>query len=295
MFIKLIKYNLKSILKTTSIFALLFLLSIIFFNITGYDTTLIFDETNNYAVIGETFSKPAIFQFLHSLFYNLIYITFVCFVLISILQTWRRFKNNFYSDEAYLTHTLPVSRNTLWNAQICNTLIVVLSVLVVAIIGSLLLALSRDGMQILESLGLVGGCTHCVGNYYYVELRDFGFYLNFAFIIFTELSFILFCGLTGIIIGHRFNNHSGIWTRACGFGIYVIASIILLYIVCLLSFFVPSLRYIFGDPAGHQAGLYDDPNFIIATLFCISIIYVCYNLMLYIVDRRLLKHGINLE
>ncbi len=295
MFINLIKYNLKYILKTTSIFASLFLISIILFNVTGYDTTLIFDEANNYAVIRETFSKPAIFQFLHTLFYNLIYISFVCFVLITILKTWRRFQNTFYSDEAYLTHTLPVSRNTLWNTQICSALLIVLSVLIVAIVGSLLLALSRDGMQILESLGLVGGCTHCVNNYYYVELRDFGFYLTFAFIIFTELAFILFCGFTGIIIGHRFNNHSSIWARVSGFGIYVVASIILLKIIYLLSLFIPSLRYIFGDPAGHQAGLYDDPNFIITTLFYIGIVYVCYNLVLYVTGRKLLKRGINLE
>ena len=41
----------------------------------------------------------------------------------SIMRSWVRFRNNMYKDESYLTHTLPVSRNTVFLSKTLSAFI----------------------------------------------------------------------------------------------------------------------------------------------------------------------------
>ena len=53
-------------------------------------------------------------------------------VINSVIRIWERFRQSFYKDEAYLTHTLPVSKNTLYDSKTLSGLgAIVLSLIVV--------------------------------------------------------------------------------------------------------------------------------------------------------------------
>lgn len=307
MLAKLIKYDLKYILKTARIFIILLLTSVLIFNFTSYVPELITEiQDGQPNVVGEIV-PPLIIQALHGLAQFAIYAFIFALVFIVILSIWRRFKNNFYGDEAYLTHTLPLSRHTLWTAKFCSTLIAIAVVILTLIFGCFLLSFSTNGLQLLESFGLVYGCTHCVGNYYFVEPQSFSLYASYILLFFTQISFITFCGITGIIIGHRTNRHQGRWSLLSEFTVYFIWSFLLIGILYIISLINPDFSFIFGEPISSGAYVPDDPriparisNFInpeiITQLFLIiATVYLCYIIIQYFTSQKLLEKGINLD
>ncbi len=285
MLFKLIKHNLKAIFKSILPFIIALLASVIFFNLTDYTTEYIVSEDHTDVIV-----SSEICYFLHGFAQFFLYISLILLAATTLRAIWRRFSTNFFSDEAYLTHTLPVSRTTLWNAQICSTLITLVSVIAFIILNCFILLLTRDGQRTLNSLGLLGGCAHCVGDYYYIEPKSLSLYLTFTFIIFAEFLFMILCGMTGIILKNRFDRN--IATLA-GVLIYLIGGAIIFCLAVIISDLpntIPSL--------GPSLGIYgtetnSDPGY--NTILYIGSIYACYSIILYFVDQKLLKHGINLD
>ena len=93
---KLLKYDLQNIYKVLIIFyslSLFFaLLTRIFLNI---ENSFIMN------IIGQICNATTI-----SMIFNIL--------INNLLRLWVRFKNNFYGDESYLTHTLPINKKTLY-------------------------------------------------------------------------------------------------------------------------------------------------------------------------------------
>ena len=93
---KLLKYDLKSI----NIVLIVFYGLSIFFSI----LTRIFLSIENsfiFNVIGQICNGTMI-----AMMFNII--------INNLIRLWVRFKQNFYGDESYLTHTLPVEKKTLY-------------------------------------------------------------------------------------------------------------------------------------------------------------------------------------
>ncbi len=288
MFIKLLKHNLKPIFRSILPFAIAFFASIILFNLTDYQVEYVYD--GQHAVVDV--AVPQLLSFLHGLFNFCVSCSLILLCAVTIRAIWYRFKTSFYSDEAYLTHTLPVSRRTLWNAQICTIFIVLLSLILFIIFNCLILLLSKDGQNLLESLGLLGGCSHCVGEYYYIEARDLSFYLSYILTVLTEFSFLTLCGISGIILGHRFNKNLSI---IFGVGLYLIGSFLLVGIFFFLSTFDQGILDLFQGLPTPTPGLSVDLSFMPRALSYISLVYLLYGLILYLIDQKLLQHGINLD
>ena len=58
----------------------------------------------------------------------------VSILINSLMRLWVRFKSNFYGDESYLTHTLPVSKSNLYLSKTLTSIIILfLSILVIGI------------------------------------------------------------------------------------------------------------------------------------------------------------------
>ena len=102
---KLLKYDLKYIFKVLIVFygiGIFFaVLTRIFLNI---ENSFIMD------IIGKVCSGVTI-----SMIFNIL--------INNIMRLWVRFKNNFYKDESYLTHTLPVDKSTLYLSKILTSII----------------------------------------------------------------------------------------------------------------------------------------------------------------------------
>lgn len=290
MLAKLIKYNLKPIFKSLLPFIVLLFTSIIIFNVSDYNPDYAFND--NHDVISILEPHP-IQQFIHGFADFAIIGSFILLFAVAIRSIWRRFQHNFYSGAAYLTHTLPVPRHTLWNVHCLSALITFLAAIFVIILGALLLILTHGGQQRLESFGLIGGCSHCVGDYYYIEPLPIGFYLSYGLAFLAELIFITFCGFFGIIIGQRLRSKPSL---LAGLGVFLIGNLLLLAFYLFISSINPQLVTIIGTfPTMLTPGQTYDYSSMSHLLLCASLIYICYNVILYFINRQLLDRGINLD
>lgn len=280
MLLKLIKHSLGPIFKAILPFIVALFASILLFNLTTYDA------------LADVITASQFQQFLHGLSQFMISCSLILLVAVAIRTIWRRFKSSFYGDEAYLTHTLPIPRRTLWNAQVCIILIAFISIIIVAITNCLILALTRDGQQLLESLGLIGGCSHCVGAYYYVEPLSFTFYLSYIFVVLAEFVFLTFCGLFGIILSNHFGKNLALLS---GLGVYFIGSLLIIGIFFLISNFDPAILNTLHGPSIVSYGFELDLSFMARALFYIGLVYTCHCVILYFTNRKLLNQGVNLD
>ena len=94
---KLLKYDLKYMIKNMLVF---YVLSIFF----AFTTRLLFnmEQSTMINIIGQI-SVGCMFSMVISTLIN------------SIMRSWVRFRDSLYKDESYLTHTLPVTKNNLYN------------------------------------------------------------------------------------------------------------------------------------------------------------------------------------
>ena len=113
---KLLKYDLQNINKVVVIFYGLSL----FFAIL---TRIFFSINNSFImeVIGKICSGVTI-----SMIFNIL--------INNLMRLWSRFRTNFYSDESYLTHTLPIDKKTLYLSKTLSSIITLfVSFLVIAL------------------------------------------------------------------------------------------------------------------------------------------------------------------
>ncbi len=105
MLAKLLKYDLKYMIKNMSVFYIL----AIFFAIVTRILNL-FDNTVMIAILSGI-SSGCMYSMMASILIN------------TMLRSWIRFSDSIYKDEAYLTHTLPVTKNDIYNSKFIQTLI----------------------------------------------------------------------------------------------------------------------------------------------------------------------------
>ena len=80
-------------------------------------------------------------------------ITLLINILINnILRIWARTIKNFYSDEAYLTHTLPIKKETLFLSKVLTTIITLLTSTLVIVISLLICYYSKENIEILKNI-----------------------------------------------------------------------------------------------------------------------------------------------
>ena len=125
---KLLKYDLKYMIRNMSVFYIL----AVFFAI----VTRILFSVNQSVIIN------IIGQITSGCMYSMI----ASILMNTMLRSWVRFRDSLYKDESYLTHTLPVTKNELYNSKFIQTLIfffvgfiVILLSLFIAVITSLTL------------------------------------------------------------------------------------------------------------------------------------------------------------
>ena len=280
MLAKLIKYDLKFIFKTVNIYLILLLLSVILHNITSYDYTPTFLDASG-QVFGSDPDAPVIIQFLHTVFYNAIIAMLIGLVLNSIIRIWGRFKYNMYGDESYLTHTLPVSRKTLWLSKFLSLLLTILGVIAGIGISFWILSFVLTGRNLIGSLG-------------FTEQAPFSYTIALLIGLYVEMVFITLCGITGLIIGHRTSNHRRLHSIIYGFIIYAFSAVLLLGFLTLWSKLDPSIAALFNTTASNHYDLHS-MDFITKILFGIDLAYTAMIAILAFINYRLLKSGVGVD
>ncbi|MBQ3021046.1 MAG: hypothetical protein IJD92_02325 [Bacilli bacterium] len=260
---KLIKYDIKSILKFLSIFYILVLtfsiLSRIFLNI---ENSLLFN------IIGQIFNGASIAMMINIIINNL-------------MRLWVLFKQNFYGDESYLTHTLPIEKKTLYLSKIITSVLTnFLSIIVIAI-SLLILYYSSDLLNIIKTTILP-----------LLEVNNLsltGIIIFLIVLIFLELANILQVGYTGIILGHRKNQNKVLYSIIFSFVIYTIMQLILLLIMFIFALINKDFMNIFITNEIVNIDIFK--TLVILSISFYSIVLICIGC----INIKLFNKGVNVE
>ena len=260
---KLLKYDLENIFKILVVFYSLSLffavLTRIFLNI---DNSFIMD------IIGKVCSGVTI-----SMIFNIL--------INNLMRLWARFKNNFYGDESYLTHTLPIEKKTLYLSKILTAIITLfISVLVIGL--TLFIAYySKENIEFLKNMLLP------VANAYGSTIIKL--LVAFLFIFFLEFSSALQSGYTGIILGHKMNNVKTGFSVLFGFVTYVVTQLFALLMIYIVALFNEDIMNLFYTTELINVDI------IKMTIYLSIIIYIIILIFGYFINLKLFKKGVNVD
>ena len=260
---KLLKYDLKWMFKFLSIFYILGL----FFAV----LTRLFLKVDNslFMNIVSEITRGATFSMVFSALVN------------NLLRLWVKFRQSVYGDESYLTHTLPVKKSSIYLSKMLTAVITVFASFAVIILALLILYYSKANLEALKNYFLP-----------FLDVFDISFagVLTLLFLVlFLEFINILQCGLTGIIIGHRFNNNKLGMSVLFGFICYSISQIIIVILMFIPAIFNSDIMNIFVTTDALNFG-------ILKPVVIYSVVsYTLINIIGLFINIKIFNKGVNVD
>ena len=260
---KLLKYDLKYMLKNMLIFYIL----TIFFSITTR-ILLSFNETIMISIIGKISIGCLI-----AMFFNVI--------INSIIRSWVRFKDSIYKDESYLTHTLPVEKKDIYESKFLQTFIFLIIGLLVILLGIFIAFYTKDNWLLLTSL---------------IDKLSINF--NIPIVLFLVLCIIMFflemfnlvqSGFLGIILGYNKNNFKVALSMVYGFITYIITQVVVLILIFIPGLFNNEFMALFTKNELPSS------NIILVLAIVSIIVYILITFVMNIICVKTLNKGVNIE
>ncbi len=260
---KLLKYDLKYMIKNMSVFYILSL----FFAIT---TRILFSMNQSFMVklLGQI-SVGCMFSMIASVLINV------------MMRSWVRFKDSIYKDEAYLTHTLPVTKSDIYNSKFIQTLIFFIISFVIVVISLFITYYTPERWEAIKSL--INTITTGL------EFNTGLFITSMLTVIFLEVFNAIQCGFFGIILGHEQNNGKIGFSVLFGFGAYLFAQSIVLGLTFIVGLFNSSIGDLFKNNV-----MLDSSSFKLLTVLAI-IFYLVIIFLMSIVCKKELSKGVNVD
>lgn len=260
---KLIKYDLQNTFKVVTVF---YILSIFF----AILTRIFFSIENSFIIniIAKICSGITI-----SMIFNIL--------INNLMRLWVRFKNNFYNDEAYLTHTLPVDKSKLYLSKTLSSLITVLTSMLVITITLIIAYYSKDNITLLKNILLPLANTY--------DSTILKLLVACIFIFFLEFTNLLQAGYTGIILGHRMNNYKTGFSILFGFISYMSTQIFVLIMLFITALFNKDIMNLF-----YTTNIVN-VDILKTIIYLATIIYTITLLLGYIINIKLFKKGVNID
>ena len=261
---KLLKYDLKYMIRNMSIF---YIISI-FFAIT---TRLLFNMEQSVIInIISQISVGCMFAMIANTLIN------------TIMRSWVRFRDSLYKDESYLTHTLPVTKNELYNSKFIQTLIFFFISFVVILISLFITYYTKENWQVLTEF--IKTITTGLN-------MSTSFFITMAIIIiFLEVFNAIQCGFLGIILGYKMNNGKIGYSVLFGFIIYLIAQAIILLLVFIYGLYDSSIMELFKT-----ATINIDVEAFKVLAILSSLLYIIIIFVMSILCKKELNKGVNVE
>lgn len=260
---KLIKYNLQWTYKNLVVFYIL----AIFFSVL---TRIFFSIENSFImdVIAKICSGVTI-----SMIFNII--------INNLIRLWVHFKNNFYGDESYLTHTLPITKKTLYLSKFIVSIITLFTSILVIGLTLFIAYYSKENLTLLKNLLLP------VANLYNTKITII--IIFFLFVFFLEISNAVQAGYTGIILGYKMNNNKTAYSVLYGFIAYIVTQIFVLSLTFSFAIFNKDIMNLF----------YTNEMINIETLklviYLAIFIYTFTLIAGYIINTKLFNKGVNVD
>ena len=261
---KLLKYDLKYMIKNMSIF---YILSI-FFAIT---TRVLFnlEQSIMINIIGQI-SVGCMFSMVASTLIN------------TIMRSWVRFNDSIYKDESYLTHTLPVTKNNIYNSKFIQTLIFYFISFIIIILSLFITYYTKENWT---------GITNFIKNITTgLNMSTIFFVIMFIIIVFLEIFNAIQCGFLGMIIGHRFNSNKILYSVVFGFVAYLVAQTLILILLFIFGLFDPSIMELFKTST-----INIDVNVFKTLTILSTVLYLIIIGIMRFICIKLLNKGVNVE
>ena len=260
---KLLKYDLKYMIRNMGIFYIL----AIFFSIT---TRIFFslEETYMIKLLGQI-SVGCMFSMVASILIN------------TLMRSWVRFRDSIYKDEGYLTNTLPVTKNAIYNSKFIQTLIFFVVSFLIMIICLIITYYTKDRWLLLKDY--INTITTGL------EFNTVLFIINMLAVIFLEVFNAIQCGYLGIILGYQRNNSKIGFSVLFGFIAYLLSQGLVVLLMYIVGLFDKNIMSLFTN------------NIIVDTsslkiLFLLAIIlYIIIIVLMNLLCKRILNKGINIE
>lgn len=281
MLFKLLKYDLRAIYKYWWMCAIL---SIVFSVVGGVSYNILATKIDVWSARLDAITFLCIFfSALIGVIVGVMGIS--AFLLATEIFIFIRFYKHFFSDEGYLTFTLPVKRATLLNSKILSAFSLHLATVVVTIIGICLFVLIGIPMTNLRVMfnNLSNTFEQLVSGLGTVNVIILAFELLVSGIIMIIASYlsVLICITFGSIIVKRGKVFAAI-------GIYYLASNIITGISQLLTIFsyvfIPGMLMMMGT---HEVGVTLWMIFIPVIILFVAVTVAMYAIELYMLDRKL--------
>ena len=211
-----------------------------------------------------------------------ILISAICGIFINnVIRAWVRLSLNFYKDESYLTHTLPISKSTHYAAKFLSAVISMVVSLAAVLVAVFIAYYSKENVDML--LGSLAPLAQTLG------ATRWGLVLAVVSVFFEELLCMLQAGYIGIIAGGRFD--SGKKAKSLLFGVltYFVSQGVVLFSLFAAALFNDDIMRLFTDSAVVDLSL-------LKTLMLLSlIVYVAILIAEYFVGYLLFKKGVNVD
>ena len=264
MLIKLLKYDLKYMIKNMCV---CYILSI-FFAITTRLLSLP-EQTVMISILSKISSGCMV--------------AMIANIIINVMmRSWVRFRDSLYKDESYLTHTLPVTKNDLYNSKFIQTLIFFFIGFVICLLSLFIAYYTPDTWLVIKE---------------YIKTITVGFNMSTLFfitiaitLIFLELFNAIQCGFLGIILGHQRNNGKTGVSVLFGFIIYLIAQTLVLGLVFIYGLFDSTVMDLFKSGT-----ISIDVNAFKVLAIVSSLLYIIIIFSMSIICKKLLNKGVNIE
>lgn len=198
-----------------------------------------------------------------------------------LMRSWVRFVRNLYKDEAYLTHTLPVSKKTIYLSKVLTTIITVFTTVAVILLCVLICYGTKSNIENLKNILELAANTY---NTTVIKLI-----LIVSMLMFVELLFIVLIGYVGIILGHKYSNNKMVKSVIISFAFYMLVQIITLAIIYGIGLINPDVMNLINTTESV------DVNTIKTLLYIAILIYSIYSVIFYFIGRNQLAKGVNVE
>ncbi len=260
---KLLKYDLKWIYKVIVVFYILaFVFSIIGRGLSLIENSLVF------TVIKEIAFGAAISMMISSLIN--------CF-----MRLWVRFIRNIYKDEAYLTHTLPIEKKTIYLSKVLSVLITVFTSVVVVIACLFICYYSPENMKALKTMLELAAETY--------DTTVFNLLLLISVVIFLQVMLIVLIGYIGIILGYKANKGKTLKAIVIGFGLYMVNQVLALAGIYGVALIKPDVMSLFNTTTVIDVSTIKTVMYVAIVLYVIEIVFY------YILGKKQFEKGVNVE
>ena len=199
----------------------------------------------------------------------------------TLMRSWVRFRDSIYKDEGYLTNTLPVTKNAIYNSKFIQTLIFFVVSFLIMIICLIITYYTKDRWLLLKDY--INTITTGL------EFNTVLFIINMLAVIFLEVFNAIQCGYLGIILGYQRNNSKIGFSVLFGFIAYLLSQGLVVLLMYIVGLFDKNIMSLFTN------------NIIVDTsslkiLFLLAIIlYIIIIVLMNLLCKRILNKGINIE